>query len=206
MRVNARLGCAIVADPLRVDPDHWRELDAPRVPPLAEDEMNVAARGLAKAAGRVVGGPPPNIFLTLGRHPRLFAPWLAFAAQLMPRGKLPRDETELVILRVAWNCRSRYEWDHHVRIGRQAGLSDAEIERVAEGPDAESWTERRSALLAATDELHEDRMISDATWERLRAHLDDKRLIELCMLVGHYEMLAMTLGSLGVQPEAPLDR
>ena len=190
----------------RVDPDHWREHEAPRVPPLEDGEMNVATRGLAKAAGRVVGGPPPNIFLTLGRHPRVFAPWLAFASQLMPRGSLPRQDTELVILRVAWNCRSRYEWDHHVRIGRQAGLSDDDIERVAAGPDAEGWTERQAAILTAVDELHEDRMISDPTWERLGAHLDDKLLIELCMLVGHYEMVAMTLASLGVQPEAPLDR
>lgn len=193
-----------MAERPRVDPEHWRELDEPRVPPLAEDEMNVATRGLAKAAGRVVGGPPPNIFLTLGRHPRLFAPWLAFASQLMPRGGLPRQDTELVILRVAWNCRSRYEWDHHVRIGRQVGLSDETVERVAEGPQAEGFGERQAALLSAADELHADRMISDATWERLRAHLDDKGLIELCMLVGHYEMLAMTLASLGVQPEAPL--
>ena len=206
MRVNARVGCAIVTESLRVDPDHWRELDAPRVQPLAEDEMNVATRALAKAAGRAVGGPPPNIFLTLGRHPRMFAPWLAFASQLMPRGTLPRKDTELVILRVAWNCRSRYEWDHHVRIGRQVGLADVEIERVADGPGADGWSDRQAALLAAADELHEDRIVSDETWERLRAHLDDKRLIELCMLVGHYEMLAMTLGSLGVQPEAPLDR
>lgn len=193
-----------MAERPRVDPEHWRELDEPRVPPLAEDEMNVATRGLAKAAGRVVGGPPPNIFLTLGRHPRLFAPWLAFASQLMPRGGLPRQDTELVILRVAWNCRSRYEWDHHVRIGRQVGLSDETVERVAEGPQAEGFGERQAVLLSAADELHADRMVSDATWERLRAHLDDKGLIELCMLVGHYEMLAMTLASLGVQPEAPL--
>ena len=44
-------------------------------------------------------------------------------------------------------------------------------------------------------------MISD-TWRSLSSHLDDRRLIELCMLVGHYEMLAMTITSLGIQPEA----
>jgi hypothetical protein len=32
------------------------------------------------------------------------------------------------------------------------------------------------------------------------------RLIELCMLIGHYEMLAMTLNSLGVEPEAAGNR
>lgn len=187
-----------------VDPAHWRELAEPRVAPLSEEEMNSVTRTLAKGAGRVVGGPPPNIFLTLGRHPRLFAPWLAFAAQLMPRGALPRADTELVILRVAWNTGCRYEWDHHVRLGCKAGLTDADMERVAAGPRAEGWSERQGALLAATDELHADGVLSGESWDRLSGHLDDNLLVEFCFLVGHYEMLAMTLLSLGVQPEAPL--
>jgi hypothetical protein len=36
----------------------------------------------------------------------------------------------------------------------------------------------------------------------LCAELTDRQLIELCLLVGHYEMLAMTLNSLGVEPES----
>jgi hypothetical protein len=51
------------------------------------------------------------------------------------------------------------------------------------------------------DELHRDRVITDATWAVLAAELRDTELIELCFVVGHYEMLAMTLNSLGVQPE-----
>ena len=53
----------------------------------------------------------------------------------------------------------------------------------------------------ASDELHTDRRLSDTIWARLRTRYDDARMIELRMLVGHYEMLAMTLNSLNVQPE-----
>ena len=120
----------------------------------------------------------------------------------MPGGRLPRDESELLILRVAHNCQSAYEWSHHERIGRTAGLSAEEIARVREGADAPGWSPRRAALLRAADELHSpDRCISDPTWQQLSAHLNDKELIELCLLVGHYEMLAMTLNSLQVQPD-----
>jgi len=35
----------------------------------------------------------------------------------------------------------------------------------------------------------------------LARHLDEVLLIELCMLIGHYEMLAMTLNTLEVEPE-----
>lgn len=58
-------------------------------------------------------------------------------------------------------------------------------------------------LLRAADELHASRDISDDVWGRLRERLDEPELIELCMLVGHYEMLAMTLNALRVQPDAP---
>jgi alkylhydroperoxidase family enzyme len=88
-------------------------------------------------------------------------------------------------------------------MGRSAGLSVAEIERIPDGPEADGWTGRQAAILSATDELHDDGMISDATWQALASHLDEKLLVELCFLVGHYEMLAMTISSLGIQPEAP---
>jgi alkylhydroperoxidase family enzyme len=150
----------------------------------------------------VAGGGPPTVMRTLARHRGLFRPWLRFAARLMPGGVLPRKDTELLILRVAHNCGSEYEWRHHEHLGRQAGLSTEEIERVREGAGAEGWSGRRRALLEAADELHADRDLSDATWAQLREHgLGDVELIELCMLVGHYEMLAMTLNALRVQPD-----
>ncbi len=62
---------------------------------------------------------------------------------------------------------------------------------------------RQSLLLRAADELHVDGSIGDELWGGLAGHFDDRLLIEICMLIGHYEMLAMTLNSLRVQPERP---
>ncbi|HEY6779966.1 MAG TPA: hypothetical protein VI111_03380, partial [Thermoleophilaceae bacterium] len=81
------------------------------------------------------------------------------------------------------------------------GLSQEEIDRVAIGAAAEGWSERRRLLLRAADELHERRTISNGLWAELTTILNEVELIELCMLVGHYEMLAMTLRSLDVQPD-----
>jgi alkylhydroperoxidase family enzyme len=175
--------------------------DAPRIPPGGAREIGLVNAGIARIAGRVTGTGPPNVFLTLGRHPRLFRAWLRFAGRLMPRGKLPRTETELVILRVAHNCGSEYERAQHERIGRSVGLTDEQIASVADGPEADGWSDRERALLTAADELHRDRVISDATWASLTRQYDERELIEICMLIGHYEMLAMVLASLRVQPE-----
>jgi AhpD family alkylhydroperoxidase len=148
---------------------------------------------------------PLNLFSTLARHRRLFRRWLRFAAALMPGGRLPRQDTELLILRVAHNTGCDYEYSHHEHLARQAGLTEQEIARVPDGPLAPGWSPRRAALLSAADELHADRRIGDELWGRLRAQLDEPQLIELCMLVGHYEMLAMTLNSLQVQPDLTTD-
>ena len=187
----------------RPRPDgHWRS-STQRVRPGTGWGLGFPAAVVSTVVRRVTGTRTVNLFTTLGRDWRLFGPWLVFASQLMPFGVLPRVDCELVILRVAWNCRCRYEWEHHMRLGRRAGLDDRAITRVQDGPGAAGWSPRQAAILAAVDELHTERTIGDATWDALAAHLDDRALIELCMLVGHYEMLAMTINALGIQVDQP---
>lgn len=156
---------------------------------------------VARAASVVTGTEPPRIFTELGRHPRLFRSWLPFAGVLLLRGTLPRADTELVILRTAWNCGSRYEWVQHAGLAVRSGLTPDEIGAVPDGDSAACWSDRQRWLLRATDELHRDRRISPETDAHLDDILRDREHIELCMLVGHYEMLAMVLNSRGVEPE-----
>jgi alkylhydroperoxidase family enzyme len=159
------------------------------------------ARFTAAVTARATHGEPLRIFTTLGRHRRLFRSWLRFGATLMLRGDLPRTDRELVTLRAAWRCGSWYEWVQHAALARRAGLGPRDVARVVDGPTAAGWRPRQRLLLQAADELHDHRVITDRTWEALSEQLTDRQLIELCLLVGHYEMLAMTLNSLGVEPE-----
>jgi alkylhydroperoxidase family enzyme len=173
---------------------------APRIPPLPEAEQDAVARELLGEAGFGRGGGASNIFATLVRHPGLFRRWLPFGGKLLA-GKLPERDRELLILRTGWHCGSAYEWAQHVRIARQAGLADDEIDRVREGPDAPGWDAFDATLLRAADELHADACVSDATWAVLAERYDERQMIELPMLVGHYHLVAFALNSLGVQVE-----
>jgi len=175
--------------------------DGPRIPPGSTAEIGPVNALIARAIGLATRTGPPNIFTTLARHRRLFRPWLRFAGRLMPGGKLPRADTELLILRTAHNCGCEYEWRHHVRLGKRAGLSGEQIERIRSGT-RDGFSERQNTLLQAADQLHQNRFIDDDVWDRLRPIFSTAELIELCMLVGHYEMLAMTLNTLKVQPDA----
>lgn len=175
---------------------------SPRIAPGRVHEIGLVNATILKVICIPLGWrEPPNLFSTLARHRRLFRRWLRFAAALMPGGRLPRQDTELLILRVAHNTGCDYEWSHHERLARQVGVTEQEIARVPDGPSAPGWSPRRAALLSAADELHAERRLGDELWQRLRAQLDEPQLIELCMLVGHYEMLAMTLNSLQVQTD-----
>lgn len=175
----------------------------PRIAPGTVRDIGRLNALIATIGGRSTGANQPlNIFSTLGRHRRLFLPWLMFAGRLMPGGKLPRIDTELLILRTARNCGCEYEWGHHERLGQRAGLSAAQIAAIRdEQPDHEQFSERQALLLSAADELLRERTLGEQLWSRLRPLLSDAELIELCMLVGHYQMLAMTLNTLQVQPE-----
>ncbi|HEY8514589.1 MAG TPA: carboxymuconolactone decarboxylase family protein [Candidatus Binatia bacterium] len=175
--------------------------DEPRIAPGGRAELGLRTWLLVQVLGRVAGTRPPNLFLTLGRHRRLFRGWLSFASRLMPFGRLPRRDTELVILRVAHLRGCAYEFEHHVRLGARAGLRDADVERVKAGPDADGWSPRERLLLRATDELHATQDLSGALWTELSRELDERERIELVMLVGHYEMLATTIHTLRIQPD-----
>jgi AhpD family alkylhydroperoxidase len=174
----------------------------PRIAPgRGPGDVGLFAYGFSKIAGVVSRTNPPNLFMTLGRHPKLFRGWLRFAGRLMPGGKLPRRETEIAIIRVAHLRDCRYELSHHERLGRRAGLTPHDIERIKQGPAAEGWPPRERVLLDGIEELHAGGDISDATWAALREHYDEQRLIELVFLVGHYEMLATALLTLRVEPD-----
>jgi alkylhydroperoxidase family enzyme len=179
---------------------------APRIPPLPSGEQDEQARELLSGVriADAPDAPTANIFATLVRHPGLFRRWLPFGGKLLT-GKLPARDRELLILRTGWLCQAEYEWAQHRLIARSVGISDEEIERVREGPDASGWDPFEATLLQAADELHAGARISDATWDALARRYDERQLIEVPMIVGHYHMVAFTLNSLGVPIEEGVD-
>ena len=178
-------------------------MNSPRIAPGGRSDVGWINWVIARVAGKVSGTGPPNLFLTMGRRRKLFRGWLRFAGRLMPGGTLRRRETELVILRVAHLRGCRYEWEHHVRLGRKVGVSDADITRVVAGAGAPGWSRREEVILRAVDEWLHQHDLTDASWTALRAHLDEPQTIELCMLVGHYELLATLITTLRIQLERP---
>ncbi len=172
---------------------------SPRIPPLAPEDRDDQAKELL-AGVAVEGASASDIFATFVRHPGLFRRWLPFGGKLLA-GKLPARDRELLILRTGWHCQAEYEWGQHVLLGQGVGIDAADVERIKQGPDADGWNDFDATLLRAADELHGDACITDATWASLSERYDNRQLIEVPMVVGHYHLVSFTLNSLGVQRE-----
>ena len=188
--------------------------DGPRLPPKRvadlDDDARAVLRGYLKgAADRFLSEGPaaqrmPNVLATLIHHPKLAGPWLAYNATLLGSPSIEPRLRELMILRVAWRARSRYEWLQHVRLAKQLGVTATEIEAVAGLTSAASWTPLEAALLAATDQLMDGYTIDDATWARLAEHLDERQRVEVVFVVGSYACLAMAFNSFGIELDPDL--
>lgn len=178
-------------------------LKQPRIAPVPREEWTEGQQELLAPLER--SRRPYNVFTTLANHPELFRDWLTFASHVLRRSTLPGRERELLILRIGWLCRSEYEWAQHVRIGKQEGLTDDDIRRIAEGPAAADLPELDRWLLTAVDELHADAMIGDATWQALSAVYDTRQLMDLVFTVGQYNLVSMALNSFGVQLDEGLE-
>jgi alkylhydroperoxidase family enzyme len=170
-------------------------LSKPRVDPLPVEALDPEIRA------RFGDGPVLRIFRTLARHPKLMTRWLVFGNHVLAKSTLPARDRELVILRIGYLCQAPYEWGQHVLIARQTGLTDEEIDRIADGPDAPGWSDLDRALLRATDELHADAFVTDATWKALGERYTTEQCMDLVFTVGQYNLVSMALNTFGVQPE-----
>jgi len=188
---------------------------SPRIEPLTAETLDDKALaalqvGFPGAADRYLSGAPdappfPTVLGLMLNHPKLAAPWFAYNNVLLYDPAITARQRELAILRVAWLARGTYEWLQHVRLGQQAGITDAELDAIAEGPDAGSWAPLEADLLRAVDELMGDARISDDTWNRLSEHFDTRQLMELTFVVGSYLTLAFVFNSADLPLDEGLD-
>ncbi len=153
----------------------------------------------------VLGEGAPRILGTVAKHPHLLEPMLKFSSALAA-GVLPRRASEILALRAAWNCRSDFEWGHHTRYGLDAGLTQAEVDRLAGGAPDAGWNESDAALVRGADELHAEQDIRDETWARLSEDWDEAQLVEIPFIVGQYTMLSMVAKATGVPVDAALPK
>lgn len=175
-------------------------LNEPRLIPLTESQWNEEQMKVLSQYKKE-DDSILNILLTIGRHPKLLDRYSHFINYIIAEQTLPDRDREILILRIGWLCKAKYEFGHHSLFGKNAGLTDEEIMRITKGAKAHGWSISEAALIQATDELYNDAIISDATWKTLSQNYTEEQLIDVIFTIGQYNMVSWALNSLGVQLE-----
>jgi 4-carboxymuconolactone decarboxylase len=179
-------------------PRAHQPLASPRVEPLAASQWTPEIRAMLDPSGS--GRDIAAVYRTFAQHPKLYPPRQLLSEYIRTQATLAPRIREMLILRIGYLCGSAYEWAAHAPAGRRAGLTDAEIARLA-SPGYDGWNAADAAIVRAVDELYAEDVISDATWKALAAQFDERQLLDLLITTGGYRMVSMALNTFGVPAE-----
>ncbi|PJK30906.1 carboxymuconolactone decarboxylase family protein [Minwuia thermotolerans] len=167
-----------------------------RVKYLTKDDLAEDDRPLLERSGI-------NLFRALANNPSAARAFAHLGSHIRNGSELDGRIRELAILTVGWLARSPYEWSHHIRIGYDFGVSEADIEGLiaeAEGRDSDLDPLAKLACRAAR-EMTLDGAVADATFDALEGHLGHDLIIELVLAVATYNAVVRILGSLQIDVE-----
>lgn len=157
---------------------------------LAEEDKDLLKRGINLHRALVHSPGGARNFGHLGQYIR-------HGSKLDPRLR------ELAILQVGYLAHSEYEYSHHIKIGRNFGVTDDDIRAMiieSEGRNS-GLPQLDRAVLRAAREMTEEMKISDATFAKLKAHLSPELLVDLTMVIAFYNGVVRLLGSLEIDVE-----
>jgi alkylhydroperoxidase family enzyme len=119
------------------------------------------------------------------------------------KSKLDPRLRELAILQVGWLEKSEYEFTHHVKIGREFGVTDADIEGLfAETAGKPSKLEPLAkAILKGAREMVKDLGMSEATFAEIRKDLSNEHMTDLVLTIAFYCAVVRVLATMKIDNE-----
>jgi alkylhydroperoxidase family enzyme len=87
-------------------------------------------------------------------------------------------------------------------VGVKAGIPEDKLDALDTYEDSEHFTEREKAALAFAEAVtRDDRDVSEACFERLRAHFSEAETVELMFIVGYQTFASKFAKAFGVTPQ-----
>lgn len=171
------------------------KIDIP-TPDLEEfyEQISRASRGLGVL----------NVFKVMAHSPELMQSWWAMMAVLFTRLQLDPRLRELAVLRLFRITRCRYGYAHHVRLGRDVGISDEEMADLDVYEQSERFSPLDKLVLRYTDAVTRMDERAPALAQELRAHLSERELVELTFCIANWNLMAHLLLPLEIEVEEPV--
>jgi alkylhydroperoxidase family enzyme len=108
-------------------------------------------------------------------------------------------QRELVILTVASEVRSHYEWHQHVAIARELGVDDREIEAIARD-DRTPFSELECLLVAYARAVTRGR-VTDSLHKAMAECFDHSAIVGTAALASSYFALGHLIDALDIEIE-----
>jgi len=144
-----------------------------------------------------------NLMRALAHNPRAARAFNTVGRYIRHESALDPRLRELAILQVGYLAKQDYEYSHHVKIGRDFGVSDDDIRAIAEETAGRSSELEPVAklVLCAAREMTNASTISAPTFAALRKELNNAELIDLVMTIGFYNGVVRILDTLQIDVE-----
>jgi alkylhydroperoxidase family enzyme len=144
-----------------------------------------------------------NLYRVLAHSPRAARSLNTLARYIRDGSRLDPRLRELAILQVAYLTGSAWGFSHHVRIGREIGVSDDEVRAIADETSGHPTKLEpvARAVLKAAREMTTDLTVSDETFSALRQELDNEHLTDLIVTIAFYNGLVRVLETMQVDVE-----
>ncbi|MEZ5737533.1 MAG: carboxymuconolactone decarboxylase family protein [Novosphingobium sp.] len=139
------------------------------------------------------------VLRTFAHHPQLANAFSPLNIHLLSTNTLPVKLRQIAIMRTAWLCKATYMWSSHLQTSVSCGLSPEMYGPIQRGADDPYFTDFERTVIRATEDLVNDRKISDANWDALRAEWNEKQMLDFMFTVGCYVMVAGVMRSTGAE-------
>lgn len=123
--------------------------------------------------------------------------FIRFKSRLDPRLR------ELAILQVGWLEKSEYEFTHHVKIGREFGVTDSDIQALMDETAGKTskLEPLARAILKGAREMVRDLGMSDATFAEIKKDLSDEHMTDLVLTIAFYCAVVRVLATMKIDNE-----
>lgn len=152
--------------------------------------------------GRASGGLGVlNIFKTMAHSPDLMQSWWSMMALLFGRLKLDPRLRELAILRLFQIRHCAYGYAHHVRIGKQLGVTDGQLDQMERYAASDAFSDLDKQVLEYTDAVTNLEERSKDLAATLRKQLSEQEVVELTFCIANWNLMAHLLLPLEIELE-----
>jgi len=142
-----------------------------------------------------------HLYQMLLHSPPVAEGWLNYLTAIRQKANLSAAIRELVTVRIALINGAQYEADQHIPLALKEGVTQAQIDDLANWEQSSNFSAKEKRFLALTDEMTRNVHVDPQLIESIKADFDEQELVELVATIAAYNMVSRFLEALGIHSD-----